>query len=294
VPDPLISVVLPTRDRRSMLADALRSVFDQTSNEALEVVVVDDGSSDGTADFLACLHDDRVRIVRHDRATGVSVARNDGIRAASGTWLAFLDDDDLWEPHKLERQLALAQEAGAGLVCTHALVIDEQRVPIGREELVDSDRLADELSRTNAIGTPSSVLVRRDLVVAAGGFDEQLSVLADWDLWLAILPLTRCVVCPEPLTSYMEHERGMHARRLDDTVREFAYLRRKHGALVEARGHRRLGSAKWWRWVASGYRRDGRRVPAALAHLRAGLEYRSRRDLADAVTTLLRPGGLGR
>ena len=95
---PEVSVVVPTRDRWELLSTCALPSATCQEGVAIEVIVVDDGSSDGTAAGLAALDDPRVLTVRHDRPRGVSAARNSGIRAARGTWLAFLDDDDLWAP----------------------------------------------------------------------------------------------------------------------------------------------------------------------------------------------------
>src|SRR5262245_16886500 len=108
---PLVSVVIPTRNRASLLERTLRSVLAQRMGD-LEVVVVDDGSTDDTTS-VAGAADVRVAVVRNQTPEGVSAARNRGIAAARGSWIAFCDDDDLWSPEKLTLQLDAAQRAGA-------------------------------------------------------------------------------------------------------------------------------------------------------------------------------------
>jgi glycosyltransferase involved in cell wall biosynthesis len=108
-----VSVVLPTRNRRALLAATLRTVFRQR-DVSLEVIVVDEGSTDDTPAMLAALPDARVRVLRHETPRGVSVARNHGATEARGEWLAFLDDDDLWAPDKLSRQVQAAVGGGGG------------------------------------------------------------------------------------------------------------------------------------------------------------------------------------
>jgi glycosyltransferase involved in cell wall biosynthesis len=100
----IVSVVIPTRNRWALLARALASVLDQ-EGVTLEVVVVDEGSTDETPARLAALTDERVRTLRNDSPTGVANARNRGISAARGEWVAFLDDDDFWAPTKIRAQL---------------------------------------------------------------------------------------------------------------------------------------------------------------------------------------------
>ena len=108
---PTVTVVIPTHNRKELLRYALMSALRQ-EGVALEVIVVDDGSSDGTAEMLAALTDRRVRVVHHETAQGVSAARNRGIEEARGEWIAFLDDDDLWAPDKLRLQLESATKSG--------------------------------------------------------------------------------------------------------------------------------------------------------------------------------------
>src|SRR2546421_12955356 len=102
---PEATVIIPTRDRWPLLAVTLCGALAQ-EGVTLEVIVVDDGSVDQTPRRLAEVIDERVRVIRHPSSRGVAAARNSAIAAARGEWLAFLDDDDLWAPHKLRIQLA--------------------------------------------------------------------------------------------------------------------------------------------------------------------------------------------
>ena len=106
---PRVSVLLPVRNEELYLAETLESLSAQTLADH-EVIVVDDGSSDGTAERVGRLGDPKVRVQRLVRSAGVSSARNAGIQIARGTWLAFLDDDDVWSPHKLREQIAARRE----------------------------------------------------------------------------------------------------------------------------------------------------------------------------------------
>src|SRR5258708_17351459 len=120
-----ISVVIPTRDRWPLLESrALRSALEQEDVDH-EVIVVDDGSTDETSERLEGLGDPRLRAVRLNRSGGMAHARNAGIETALGTWVAFLDDDDVWSPCKLRRQLDAARSARADLVYAGAVAVDE-------------------------------------------------------------------------------------------------------------------------------------------------------------------------
>src|SRR5262245_25673454 len=106
-----VSVIVPTRNRRELLPTTLRSALGQRGVD-LELLIVDDASDDDTAAAAQALGDGRIRVIRLDKPSGVSAARNRGAAAAQGEWLAFLDDDDLWAPDKLARQLDAARESG--------------------------------------------------------------------------------------------------------------------------------------------------------------------------------------
>ncbi len=122
-----VSVIVPTRNRGALLAMTLRSALRQQDVD-FEVIVVDEASTDGTPAMLAAVGDGRVRVIRHDTPRGLSAARNHGAADARGDWLAFLDDDDLWAPDKLVRQLNAAEQAGADWVYTGSVNIRGSRI----------------------------------------------------------------------------------------------------------------------------------------------------------------------
>src|SRR5918997_407322 len=127
---PSVSVVVPTHNRRDLLEETLRSVLGQR-DVLVEVIVVDDGSSDDTTTFLASHPDPRLRTIVHETSLGVAAARNTGLRAASKPWVAFIDDDDLWAPEKLATQVSAMQQSGdARWSCSAAIIVNEHRLPI--------------------------------------------------------------------------------------------------------------------------------------------------------------------
>ncbi len=121
-----ISVVVPTRNRSALLATTLRSALVQRGVD-FEVLVVDEASTDDTLEVVDSFGDARIRVIRHTTAQGVSAARNHGVAEARGAWIAFLDDDDLWAPEKLELQLRAARETGACMgvcrTCQHQCLL---------------------------------------------------------------------------------------------------------------------------------------------------------------------------
>ena len=183
---PLVSVIIPTYNRAALLREAVTSVRRQ-SYGPLELIVVDDGSTDATAACLRSFRDLRgVRVVRQDHTGMPGQARNAGVRVARGAYLAFLDSDDLWLPHKLAAQVSVATAAGAAI--THARErwtrngrVVSQR---GQRHRRSGDLFADSL-RKCVIG-PSTVLLRRAVFTAAGGFREDLEIAEDYELWLRL------------------------------------------------------------------------------------------------------------
>jgi hypothetical protein len=186
VSKPTVSIIVPTRNRSAMLAQALRCALGQRSVD-VEVIVVDEASTDDTPRMLASIRDPRLRVLRHDTPKGVSTARNLAVDAARGEWLAFLDDDDLWAADKLACQLDAAATAGADWAYAGAVVIDlEGRILRGGPP-PDPLTVVKLLPRYDVIpGGGSNVIMKRALWARTGGFDPRLRNTEDWELWLRL------------------------------------------------------------------------------------------------------------
>jgi glycosyltransferase involved in cell wall biosynthesis len=272
----MVTVVIPTRDRWPLLANSLATALAQEDVE-LEVIVVDDGSVDETPEQLASLRDERLRVLRLGASHGVGHARNRGVAEARGRWIAFLDDDDLWAPSKLRDQLEIAGEAV--LVFTASCDIDlEGRVVGARRITMGSDLISSQLD-SNVIGSPSSVLVRAEVLRRVGGFDERLAILADWDLWLRLLEEGRAAFVNEVLVAYRVHADNMHRSNISGISAELRYLRKKHRALARER-RVIVGGPTFCMWLAAHYRAHGLRLDAARQYLGVGFRYRRPRDFA--------------
>lgn len=198
---PLVSVIMPTRGRADLLPIAIGSVTAQTLGD-LELIVVDDASTDTTPAVLAAhaAEDHRVRSVRVASAAGAAAARNRGVGLGAGKYVAFIDDDCTWCPAKLERQVGFLEERGdIGLAYCPYILVDADRSErvVGAENVSGPGRRR-ALLRGNVIGTPT-VVVRRDLLDAVGGFDERLRRFQDWDLWVRLAAITEFTYVPEPL-----------------------------------------------------------------------------------------------
>ena len=200
---PLVCVVIPSYNRQHCLAAAIQSAIAQTYRP-IEIIVVDDGSTDGTiarfADFTCT-----VPFLFHalDRNMGAAIARNRGVELAAGPFVAFLDSDDLWHPEKIARQMrALAKHGpGYGGCYTGILSITAQGQPCGVSRATAEGDIHTALLNHNVVGSTSCVLIRRDLLLQQGGFLPGLRSCQDWELWTRLARITRFACVPELLTT---------------------------------------------------------------------------------------------
>ena len=238
-PPPTVSVILPTYNRAAASERAICSVLAQSLAD-FELLVVDDASTDDTADRCRAIDDPRITVHRQPTNGGVARARNAGIRGARGTYLAFLDSDDWWEPSKLERQVAALadlDESWAMVYCGMKAIDAAGQTRVTRP--TQRGDLAEAMLRENLIQPGGSgPLMRRAAVPGVGLFDPALSAIEDWDYWLRLCQLYRIEVVPEPLCVYDDSDDGQADRRSRHVRRNIAARRQffdKHRhALVRA------------------------------------------------------------
>jgi glycosyltransferase involved in cell wall biosynthesis len=287
-----VSVVIPTRDRWSFLSRAVRTALAQRGVE-VEVIVADDGSR--TQAPRQPFHGDRrVSIVRQDPPRGVAAARNLGARHATGRWLAFLDDDDIWAPHKFASLLNVARQAGGGFAYSSVLMIAEDLAPLVVDPAPPADGLIRRMLERNAIpGGGSNVIVEKTLFDRVGGFDESLSFLADWDAWLRLAQAAPAAAAQETLTAYSCHSDNWVLRDHAAVEGDYSRLSDKHNELA-----RQYGVAPdrvhYDRHIAASYFRAGRRRSGAGRLVQAGLRGRDVTTLAQGFATLLVPRSITR
>ncbi len=253
-PAPAVSIILPTWQRAALLGRAIRSVLAQTFPD-FELLVVDDGSTDGTAMVLTGFRDARLRLLRHDTNRGAAAARNLGIRHARAPFLAFQDSDDEWAPDKLARHMAAFATCppDVGLVYSDMeRVHDDGRVTYFRSPAVPPGRLIDERTgfyQVCGLGIQATV-IRRACLEAVGGFDEALPALEDLELFIRLSRACRFHHLAVPLVRYHETDglsKDMRAKiaarhRLlelyaaDLAAADAAFLDREHAALAAAAG----------------------------------------------------------
>lgn len=253
---PTVSVIIPTYNRADAIGRTIDSVLAQSIDD-IEVLIVDDASADGTVDVVESYDDPRVTLVRHETNLGGSAARNTGIEAASGRYVAFLDSDDEWYPRKLERQVGLLEGRDDDWVAAYCGVehvpssdpgplrrvvsraVSRRRTTegaTGGEELV-GPVLTDDLHTSAG----STLLVRADVVRAIGGFDESFDRFQDSEFLIRVLRRGKLAYVNAPLVR--RHESGgPSAAELE--AADDHYLRTFSGTVrdLEAAGHDVLGA----------------------------------------------------
>jgi glycosyltransferase involved in cell wall biosynthesis len=205
---PTISVVIPAYNASGFLAETLRSVLAQTVPPD-EVLVIDDGSKDNTLEIAESFAPQVTAIRRPN--SGAATSRNYAVEQAKSEWIAFVDADDIWEPEKLERQLAvIAQHPETELCYTGRRLLlkesSEGEWKLGAViDVAPAEKIAMALHR-NVTFLPSSVLIRRSTYLKFGGFDTTVRFVEDWELWLRLLHGgVKFGACREPLVQYRLH-----------------------------------------------------------------------------------------
>ena len=206
---PFVTVVIPTYNRLALVQQAVASVVAQTFSN-WELIVVDDGSDDGTPAFIHSLNDPRIRVLEMPHTGNIALARNSGARAGSGEWLTFLDSDDVWVPYKLEIQIA-------------RMLLEKKRWGYGRFELMDqamqtipfkagtfhpiSGWIAKEVLTTEASVNIGTLILERALFDEACGFNSDVNLLyrEDYELVLRLALIAEAVAIPDLLLRVREH-----------------------------------------------------------------------------------------
>lgn len=260
---PKVSVVIPTYNRPDATRRAVESVLNQDFTFVHEIIVVDDGSDDG-AQLSPVLEEKAVRIIRHDRNRGAASARNSGIEAATGEWIALLDSDDVWLPTKLKQQFAFMDRIGVPVSCTGVTrcsparsetIIRPYPEMIGFEHLVWGCHVS-----------PGSTMVAEKVILEQlGGYDATLERLEDWDLLLRMAQAGIVIGYLPVALSVIERsespDRGLVQASID-------MIEAKHRRYFEDRGR------KWGRYFGA-----ARRFERGVAWWHAGHRIRATADI---------------
>lgn len=262
---PQVSVIIPTYNRgETLLADAVESVLDQSFDD-FELIVVDDGSTDGTAELLKCWSE-RIHTIRTKRR-GVASARNSGAAAACGRWLAFLDSDDRWLPEKLELQLAAHREHSEFRFShTDEMWMREgRRVNPLKKHAKRGGRIFEYCLPMCRI-SPSAAMIDREFFLDLGGFDESFRVCEDYELWLRVTARVPVLYLDRPLVV----KRGGHPDQLSASHWGFDRWRARAirmiidgGMLGGSQRRTALGElVHKCRILENGYEKRGKKLPA--------------------------------
>lgn len=203
-----VSIIIPTYNRAGLLHSAIASVLNQTFHD-FEIVVVDDGSEDNTREIVMGFHDKRIKYIRHMINKGEASTRNTGIMNSNAQYIAFLDDDDEWLQEKLRLQVNLFKNSppGVGGVYSGFVVIDmNDKSILGQKIPRKRGNIYHDIFVENCIGTPSTVIVRKECFERVGLFDESIAYGLDYDMWIRISKEFHFEYIEEPLVKYYVHE----------------------------------------------------------------------------------------
>lgn len=266
-----VSVVIPVYNARDVVGETIRSVLSQTW-KALEIVVVDDGSMDGSEEVIRA-YGDQVRYIRQKNG-GVANARNRGIAESSGSYVALLDHDDLWHPVKLEKQVRILDaQPSVGMVITDVAHLDRDGQPIG--SIGAGYNPADSFARLFVHGyvpTPSAAMIRRSVFDAVGAFDDAFhsAGLDDHEFWARVAAYCDIANIPEALTYHREFTAKPAHIALDHRVLLISKLMSRFGTDPMKRQYLLREEASYFsdygkQLIRNGHRRQGR------SHLIQGL-----------------------
>ena len=235
VETPKVSVILPTYNRKTLIGKSVQSILDQTYSD-FELIIIDDASTDGTWDIINEFSDPRIICLKHVENRGGSAARNTGIDAAKGKYIAFQDSDDIWLPEKLAKQMSVFKNSpeSTGVVYTRCIRWNvEQKLEIpGELPKPKNGDIFKALLPENFIVLPSVVL-KKECFEKVGLFDETLPRLQDWDLFLRIAKLYEFCYVPEPLVQsfYTENSISSNPKAL---IRAFEIILEKYNEDYQA------------------------------------------------------------
>jgi glycosyltransferase involved in cell wall biosynthesis len=291
--DRAVTVVIPTKDRREQAVRAARFAVAQRGVE-VACIVIDDGSTDGTADAIAGLGDSRVTVIRNERAGGAAAARNRGLDRVTTPWTAFLDDDDLWAPDKLAAQLdALDGMSCARWSATACVNVNSRLEVLTAYRMPVLESLANEMVVENYIPAGSStVVVDTELAREVGGFDSTLGNCEDWDMWIRLARRAPLAYVDRPLVAYQVWEGGKSTNLAD--------MKRGRNMIMARYGERRTTAdlryqgMTWHQHVAAREVAKNRRGTAARHYIAAAVIGRAPGQMLYAAAAVVSPGAVER
>lgn len=256
--DTLVSVIIPAYKAGQYIRETIQAVLEQTHTN-LELIIVDDGSPDNQAEVIVPIvaSDARVQYIKQKNG-GVSSARNHGYRLSKGSFLAFLDADDIWLPDNLELKLAkFANDSDVGLVHSDMAIMDGHSQLTGATKSGKEGYILEDLLSWNGtcVPTPSSILVKREVVEKVGGFDLELSNAADQEFFFRVANAYKIGRVPKVTWWYRVHDNNMHSNiPVMEKDALLAYQRAEENDLFKSKAFRNecfanmylIMGASWW------------------------------------------------
>ena len=238
----MVTAIITTHNRKDLLERAILSVLNQTYKD-IELIVVSDGSTDGTDEFMQKYESDkRVRYISYYPGRGGNYARNTGIKTAKGEYVAFLDDDDEWLPTKIEKQVVkIESDSSIGLVYTgtHSIYVDDN-VEFDSCPSLQGD-MSKQILYNNFAGSTTTVMLRKSILDKSGLFDEELSAIQDYDLWMRVCQECLVSVVSEPLVNYYNYKTsGQISLNFEKYEKAYAAVNRKYESL-----YKQLSQKEW-------------------------------------------------
>ncbi|MBO9659300.1 MAG: glycosyltransferase [Chitinophagaceae bacterium] len=269
----LVSVIIPCYNTEKYVADTIRSVLAQTY-PSIEIIVVDDGSKDSSPEVIRSFAGDgRIKILSQPNS-GVSAARNNGLKNAKGVYVAFLDADDWMYPTNIEEKVKILQQFTADVAYSTVEVSDEKLSPLHLACGANPNRFAEEVFNfvPSPIHSPSSAVIRRSAVEESGGFDIDLSTSADLDIWIRLSFKYKFARIEKPLVKYRLVPGSMNTN-VDNQIRDMEHIFQKYKHHQQAdRKIGRLKRAFYYSIVGNAYHKKNvfRLLKYAIKYFKAG------------------------
>ena len=247
-----VSVIIPTYKRPIFLKETIESVLSQTYKN-IEIIIVDDNDPSDkdrkeTEKLIKQYKDNNIVYIKHEKNMGAPAARNTGLKSAKGEFVAFLDDDDLWLPQKIEKQIkkfsSFTDDYGI-VYCGYDYIINNKVIPKRNRYNIEGDFKRESLQYC-PFGSPTP-LIRKKYLNMIGGFDERFSSLEDWDLWIRLAQVCKCSFIPEVLALYRVHGSQI-STDINKTIKGREMILKKHITKIKEYPealywhYRRLGS----------------------------------------------------
>ncbi len=186
-----VSIILPTYNRTQVIKRAINSVLNQSYSN-FELIIIDDGSTDNTAEVIKSFNDERIQFIRNDNNRGQAIARNIGLKRAKGSYIAFLDSDDVWHKDYLEKQIETLSNMPDeyGLVYCKCRRLNNSKITFLPPTLIKEEDIKEQLIKEN-FTTLQAILLKRGCLEKCGYLDERMTALEDWDFFIRLSDICR-------------------------------------------------------------------------------------------------------